>query len=186
MTLAALPQQLSQAVPLHALWHGIDLRWAYANLLPAINQQTRCLHRSSDILHDALIRFVVSLSPHRDEKPHAYLRTIVQHLITDEYHQAKRFDSLELFAESWPEESLTLAMPSAEFLTDMKQRLSYVQKIIDDLPPRCRETFWLYRIEGYTQPVIAEKLGISKNMVERHMMRAIVDLSGAKELILAE
>jgi DNA-binding CsgD family transcriptional regulator len=41
----------------------------------------------------------------------------------------------------------------------------------------------MYRVEGHTQAEIAAALGISKNMVERHVMRAIIDLSSARELI---
>jgi RNA polymerase sigma factor (sigma-70 family) len=166
-------------------WNGIDLHWAYAKLLPSISKKTQCAHYANDVLHDSLLRFALTSNPNRQQQPHAYLRTIVQHLINDEYHQSKRFDSFDALSELHFDVQAPTA-PSTEFLADIKQRLAYVQNIIDNLPPRCRETFWLYRIEGFTQPVIAEKLGISKNMVERHMMRAIVDLTGAKELLMLE
>jgi len=61
-----------------------------------------------------------------------------------------------------------------------------IQQILEQLPTRCRQVFWMYRVEGYTQTEIAAALGISKNMVERHVMRAIVDLSSARELIVSE
>lgn len=161
-------------------WNGIDMYWAYSQLLPSIQKQGYCSQRSLDILHDALIRFVVSLSPNRHEKPHAYLHTIVQHLIADEYQRARRYSPLDVE----PIVASRYILPSTEHLADINQRLIYTQSLIDTLPKKCREVFWLYRIEGYTQVEIAAKLGISKNMVERHMMRAIVDLSSAKEWIM--
>lgn len=171
----------------NSTWNGIDISWAYCQLLPAIQRQILCSQKSADILHDALIRFVVSLSPDRHEKPHAYLRVIVQHLIADEYRASGRYISVDIEALDHFNHSITPTLsPSTEYLVDIKQRLHYAEMIIKKLPKRCREVFWLQRVEGYTQTEIAAKLGMSKNMVERHMMRAIVDLSTAKEWIMAE
>ena len=71
--------------------------------------------------------------------------------------------------------------PSAEHLADMQQRLEALQRVIDCLPPLCREVFWLARIEGHRQPEIARMLGISLSTVERHLIRALLDLRAARE-----
>lgn len=63
----------------------------------------------------------------------------------------------------------------------LRQRLQHLQKIIERLPPRCREVFWLLRVEGYTQPEIAERMGISLKTVEGHVARALVLLSEWRE-----
>jgi len=171
-----------------ALWCGLDLGWVYSDLLSSIARKTRCSHRARDILHDALLRFV--LSPGRDaiRQPHAYLRTVVGNVLADHHHESLRYLSLDdsdsfegrrNFAGLLP----TDAAPSAERLADLQQRLKAVQRILDCLPPRCREVFWMFRIEGASQPEIATRLGISLNMVERHVMRALVDLRSARELL---
>ncbi|ORE87324.1 ECF sigma factor [Oceanococcus atlanticus] len=54
-----------------------------------------------------------------------------------------------------------------------QQQLLDVLRAIADLPPRCREVFVLYRFKSLSQAQIAEQLGISRNMVERHVMRAM-------------
>ncbi len=72
---------------------------------------------------------------------------------------------------------------SPEHLADLQQRLQALQSIIDCLPPRCREVFWLFRIEGVSQVEIAHTLGISLNMVERHVIRALLDLRLARDLV---
>lgn len=163
-------------------WCGINLEWAYSDLLGFIRYKVTCPHLAKDILHDALIRYTVSNSVHLHKEPHAYIRTIASNLIVNEYHAGQRFVSLDV-ESGLNREWIDTPTLSTENLVDIKQRLEYIQKILDNLPTRCRQVFWLYRVEGYTHSQIAEKLAISKNMVERHVMRAILDLSNVRELI---
>lgn len=175
------------------LWHGIDLRWAYADLLPTIHRKTACRQSAFDVLHDALVRFVLTRNPRRDEQPHAYLQVIVRNVLIDDYHDRKHFVQL-VTAESDHASQVDSAvsghalshqafMPSAEHLADIQQRINAMQKLIDRLPTRCREAFWLYRIDGMNQSEIAAQLGISLNMVQRHVMRAMLELLDATDLI---
>ncbi len=60
-----------------------------------------------------------------------------------------------------------------------RQKLGRVMQAIDALPARCREVFVLYRFHDLDQGEIASRLGISRNMVERHMMRAMRDCRAA-------
>lgn len=172
-------------------WHGVDLHWAYADLLPSIQRQTSSKHHAYDILHDALVRFAMTRNPDRKKQPHAYLRAIVRNLLIDSYKDMARFvplapengESSEDGAGACRLESEERFSPSPEHLADLQQRLKIMQDIINRLPPRCREVFWLYRIEGLGQQAIAEKMGITLNMVQRHVMRAFVDLMEAHDLI---
>jgi len=50
---------------------------------------------------------------------------------------------------------------------------SQVEKLIANLPDRQKQVYLLHREEGLTYPEIAEKLGISKNTVENHMVKAL-------------
>ncbi|SDK13552.1 RNA polymerase sigma-70 factor, ECF subfamily [Methylophilus rhizosphaerae] len=160
-------------------WHGINLHWAYTTLLPGIRRKTRCQHMASDILHDGFLRFALTSSPNRAHEPHAYLRTIVQNLLLEQYRRESYFADYQQQADL--EEPFTV---SVEHLADIKQRLELVTQIIQDLPPRCRQVFVMYRIEGYAQKEIASQLNISLNMVERHLIRALLDIRAAREQFL--
>ncbi len=160
-------------------WHGINLHWAYTTLLPGIRRKTQCQHMAKDILHDGFLRFALTTSPHREHEPHAYLRTIVQNLMLEQYRKDSYFADYQQQTDL--EEPITV---SAEHLADIKQRLELVYQIIQDLPPRCRQVFVMYRIEGYAQKEIASQLAISLNMVERHLIRALLDIRGAREQFL--
>ena len=174
-------------------WYGLDLRWAYVELLPSISRQTSGLQLSYDVLHDALLRFALTKNPQRIEQPQAYFRTIVKNILTDMHREMSRFVPLLEDGIDHDESDGTRKQhfleercaPSPEHLADLQQRLESLQRIIDCLPPRCREVFWLFRVEGLGQLEIAKKLGISLNMVERHMIRALLDLRAARELITA-
>ena len=168
-------------------WHGLDLRWAYADLLPGIYRHTHCTHAAHDILHDAFLRFALTRNRDAIAQPHAYLRAVVRNVLADSFRDASRF--VQLLSEETGEEQIGSGMqeeyfsPSPEHLADLQQRLEALQRIIDCLPPRCREVFWLFRIDGLAQTEIAAKLDISLNMVERHVMRALVDLRAARDLM---
>lgn len=164
-------------------WNGISLDWVYSDLLSHIRYKVTCPHRAKDVLHDALIRFVVSPSQHRHEKPHAYLCGIVSHLIVNEFRYSARF--IDIDTESLSALiSGTGEMHSPEYLTEVKQRLCLLQQLINNLPKRCREAFWLFQVENMNQNAIASKMNISVNMVERHIIRAMLDLREAKEYLL--
>ena len=168
-------------------WLGLDLGWAYRDLLPAIWRSTRCVHRAQDVLHDAFVRYALSGRHETLTTPHAYLRTVVRSVLADHARDQVRWTGLPAHpgeGESpMATDSTALTTPSTEFLLDLQQRLTAVQTLIDGLPPRCREVFWLCRVEGLTQPEIARRLDITLNTVERHLMRALIDLRGIRDRV---
>jgi RNA polymerase sigma factor (sigma-70 family) len=167
-------------------WYGLDLKWVYSDLLRTVFYRTKCIQTAYDVLHDAMLRFVLSHSEQRHVEPHAYMRVVVRNLLVDHYHQSARFVSLDVddsdqVTTHYTQESWAL---SPAQLLDLQQRMRAIEVIINGLPHKCREVFWLYRIEGITQSEIAAQLSISINMVERHVIRALVDISAARELLI--
>lgn len=162
-------------------WFGLDLRWAYTDLLGNIAYKSGCPHRAKDILHDAILCFVFSDNPSRIQSPHAYLRGIVSHLLVDEHRYASKFVEVDTVSHEVQAHS-----PSAEHLADIRQRLNHLQRIIDNLPARCREVFWMFHVHGMSHKDIALQLGISVNMVERHIIRAMLDLRAARQSLLQD
>jgi RNA polymerase sigma-70 factor (ECF subfamily) len=169
-------------------WHGVDLNWAYTVLLRGIQRRTACIHRSYEILHDSLVRLALVNREEPIPQPHAYLSIVVRNVLADRYREESRWVELS-DNEDTPEHLLAGGAseyaPSAEHLADLKQRLEITQKILDCLPPRCREVFWHFCVEGYTQPEIAAKLNISLKVVERHVMRAMIDIRAARKELFA-
>lgn len=160
-------------------WNGIDLVWAYKSLLPSIVKKCQCKSLAQDILHDGFLCFAFSKNLNRLEQPNAYLRTIVQNLAFEKY---RKDTQLQNYLESVEFDEAII--PSPEHLADVKQRLLLLDQIIQDLPVRCREVFVLFRIEGHSQSQIAANLNISINMVERHLIRAMLDIRRLREQLI--
>lgn len=160
-------------------WSGLDLKWAYSDVLNRINRHTFCKHKAFDILQDAIVYFAISRSSYRDAEPQAYLNGIVNNLLVNQYRYESKFVPYD---EVVLEESVTECSP--EQLYETKQKLFYLQRIVDQLPAKCRQVFWLFHVDGLKQTEIAEKLSISVNMVEKHMIRAMLDLRAVKQKLL--
>lgn len=160
-------------------WSGLDLQWAYSDVLNRISRHTFCKHKAFDILQDAIVYFAVSRSPYRDVEPQAYLNGIVNNLLVNQYRQEVKFVAYD---EAVLDEGTTDYSP--EQLYETKQKLFYLQRIVDLLPEKCRQVFWLFHVDGLKQKEIADMLNISVNMVEKHMIRAMLDLRAAKQKLL--
>jgi RNA polymerase sigma factor (sigma-70 family) len=62
--------------------------------------------------------------------------------------------------------------PFEEFL--WRQRLELVQRVVAQLPERCRRALILHRRDGWTYDEIAHELGVSKSMVKKYLKKALV------------
>jgi DNA-directed RNA polymerase specialized sigma24 family protein len=58
-----------------------------------------------------------------------------------------------------------------------EKRLLHWQAGLQAMSPRRREVFLLNRLDGYSFPQIADKLGISLSMVEKHCAKAALFLT---------
>ncbi|WP_417318754.1 RNA polymerase sigma factor [Emcibacter sp.] len=61
----------------------------------------------------------------------------------------------------------------ADQALEAKQDLKLVLDAVNSLPPKCREVFYLRRVEQLSHKEIAEKVGISTKTVEKHIATGI-------------
>lgn len=54
-----------------------------------------------------------------------------------------------------------------------RQEFALLKQAIQDLPERCRQVFTLRTVYGLSQKMIAERLGISENTVEKQMSKGL-------------
>lgn len=107
----------------------------------------------------------------------AFLFTMVKNRCIDYLRQQTQEQNKRRPLTELQEKELQLKLYSLQqfaseglFRTDTEALL---QKVIDDLPPRCREIFLLSRLDGLHHKEIAERLHISTNTVEGQVAIAL-------------
>ncbi|KXG85002.1 sigma-70 family RNA polymerase sigma factor [Agrobacterium bohemicum] len=73
--------------------------------------------------------------------------------------------------------------PDQEQIVTGRQHLAAMAGEIGRLPKRCQQVFVLSRIHGLPNGEIAAKLGISRNMVEKHIIKALIHCRQARAKI---
>jgi RNA polymerase sigma-70 factor (ECF subfamily) len=55
-----------------------------------------------------------------------------------------------------------------------QQELELIARSLEELPPKCRQAFYLHRVQEMTLDEIAHELGVTKRMVHHYLLRAIM------------
>ncbi len=61
-------------------------------------------------------------------------------------------------------------------MASARQTLARLAAAVEQLPPRCREVFLRHKFDGCRQADLAREYGISVNAIEKHLIRALVQL----------
>lgn len=122
---------------------------------------------AEDLAHDAVVR-VLEADGTAILQPRAYLHRTARNLATDAYRRGATHAVIPLDDNDPP---ATIDDPVAALrATEM---VTAVEAALAELPLPCRQTFVWQRIDGLGQAEIAKRLGVSKNMVEKHMIRVM-------------
>jgi RNA polymerase sigma-70 factor (ECF subfamily) len=144
----------------------------HTQLTRALTRAFGCETLACDAAQDAYLRMLRYRAAPIDN-PKAYLFRSAFNALSDQAARERRrpdsSHSMDEFAERMPS-----AEPQPEKTVCDRQRLHLLSEAIDALPPRCREVFLMSRMDGLGNAEIAERLGISRNMVEKHIVRALV------------
>lgn len=131
---------------------------------------------AEDALHDGVVKWAAADPALRSTEEHgAYLRQTVLNGVADEFRErqaGRRVQTVALDdagAETWATGDEACPMRTAAH----RQRLQRLGEALQELPERQREAFVLNRFDGLTQDEVAERMGISRRMVVKHLARAI-------------
>jgi RNA polymerase sigma-70 factor (ECF subfamily) len=111
------------------------------------------------------------------ENPPAYLYRLASNLMLDRLRRAKRSGARET---EWRRThhatigALDVAdTPDAESAVIARQRLEKLSKALETLSPVTQRVFRLHKFEGLTHAETAERMGISRSAVEKHVSLAL-------------
>lgn len=126
---------------------------------------------ADDLIQEAFLRLQIYCRQHHVQKTEAFLVRTVLNLSSD-LHRHKVHSAT--IAETIKTVQLQETQPSAVDVFAAQERLRHMKAGLDRLSPRRREVFVLNRIEGYSFPQIAERLGITLSAVEKHAAKALL------------
>ncbi len=140
----------------------------YEELIGTWTRRLRNRQQAQDLAHDTFVR-VLESNPDSVEQPRAYLHQTARNIAVDGFRREELLDAKEL----------ATVPPSSSETGDPEQYMRAIQlaesveRALQELPLNCRKVFVWQKIEGLTQAEIAERLGLSRNMVEKYMIRTL-------------
>lgn len=134
---------------------------------------------AADLLQETFARFIARVDAEAVAEPPPFLQKIAMNLARD-FARARAAEARVLEFGAPPEDVPSPELsPLAQWEAMEKWRL--VHAAILALPPRCREVFVLYMNDGLDLGEIAARLGMSRNMAQKHMRMALARCWAALE-----
>ncbi|MEJ8476550.1 RNA polymerase sigma factor [Roseibium algae] len=145
----------------------------YTDIAKAVRYRTASQGNALDVVHDLYIKLAAQPEVLRNKRSiKAFLCRAAVNLGIDRYRreqfEARLFTSMEL-----EEHHLIAEAASPERALETAARIRILQEAIGELPARRRAVFILHRLHQLTPDEISVKLKISRNMVDRHLRRAL-------------
>ena len=133
---------------------------------------------AADATQETFLRFLTAPQKTVIENPQAYLFQIAKSVASRTTARYVADAHLFLPAEAGLDQPLDA--PCQERIVNGRQCLLLLAKAIEKLPNRCQEVFILSRLHGMANGEIAKRLGISRNMVEKHIIKALIHCRAAR------
>ena len=145
-----------------------------AALAEFVRKEVRGSSEVDDIVQDSWLRTIQAQRKGPIQNLRAYLRQIARNLVRD---RARRVSlGIEV---SLPDEQIA-AIPSGQSSIEAqlisRDELARIERVIAALPARPREVFRLARLEGLSFAEIGRRLGLSRQTVHEHMIRALTEI----------
>ncbi len=142
----------------------------YHGLLRYLNFKLKDSQTAADAAHDAYLRLLEHSPQLVIEYPKAYLYRTATNAAIDGYRrnvvrQSETLESVE------GEEGAQLDTP--HHALDRLQQAKLVDIALDELSEPCRRAFLLRKLDEFSHAEIAAEMGISKDMVEKHIVNAM-------------
>lgn len=160
-----------------------DLRdWFLREVLPLEAVLTQYLRHNwqdratvADLLQEIYLRVYEAARQRRPDSTKSFVFAIAHNLLVDRVRREKvipieTVDNLEALG-------VAAETPSSEAQTSARDELRRVQAALDQLPPRARQAFVLFHVDGLTPREIAARMGISEKTVSWHLNEGVNGLA---------
>lgn len=136
----------------------------YDDLVDYVRRRFGCKMFAREIVHDVCVHLLEKPAIEA-RQPIALLKRISHNMAVNECRaESVRTRLIDSMAEL-PDIASTANHAAA---LDAQREIHLLAQAVENLPPRCQQVFIMHKIHGLSQAEVAEQLGISVKMVERH------------------
>ncbi|WAC44319.1 sigma-70 family RNA polymerase sigma factor [Pseudomonas sp. SL4(2022)] len=160
-------------------FHGsisLAYRTLHAELLKFLGKRLGSAADAADLAQDAFTHWLCWRERSTVQQPRAFLFQIARNLLRDHWRRQQAQAPFNDDAATGQSLDTLVDQQGVSPLEtiEQRQRLQMLALALDELSPRRREAFVLHRFEGLSQAEVAERMGISLSMVEKHIASALL------------
>jgi RNA polymerase sigma factor (sigma-70 family) len=152
-------------------WFESEVLPFEAMLLRFLRRNWRDKEEAYDILQEVYARVYDAARRERPSHIKPFLFSTARNLMIDRLRQMNvvpinavaDFEALNVLDDS----------PTPEQNVSARQELRLLQAALDNLPDRCRQIVFLRKVEGFSQREVAQKLGVTEEVVEHQIAKAM-------------
>jgi RNA polymerase sigma factor (sigma-70 family) len=170
---AAKGQFLNNSLDERQKRDGVDFLAIYRRLRAIARTNGHVDSEAEDRLQEACVRLLESERTGVVREKEHYFKRILRNLKIDGLRHQSRRTSVAL------DDEIPDSHPGPERIAQARLDLEIAAKTLEALPSRCREAFELHRFADLSYAQIAQRMGISVSMVEKHIAEAILRFAAA-------
>ncbi|KPA88456.1 RNA polymerase sigma factor [Pseudomonas asplenii] len=149
-------------------------RGFYADILHFLRKRTDNASDAADMTQDVFTQWLDYDQQAKVEQPRAFLFQMARNLLRDHWRKQKVRQAVHSEQADPGLEPVADERNDPLAAAQRLQRLEQLKEVLAELSPRRREALMLARFEGLSQARIAERMGISVSMVEKHIAFALL------------
>jgi RNA polymerase sigma factor (sigma-70 family) len=134
-----------------------------------------------DLVQEIYLRLTSREAQVEVQSPAAYLYRLGSNLMLDKIRGERRAAARD---HAWRETHRSVLgaeeideTPDAAAVLEARQRLQRVVAAVQELGPQTQRVFQLHKLEGLSHTETAERLGVSRSAVEKHMIAVLKHLA---------
>ncbi len=143
----------------------------YDELVTYLTMKLRSRDQAMDVAQETFLRVLTQPPSRPILQPRAFLYKTALNLSIDLYRKRKCRAEETLDTEEFHD---VLTVPAdQDTLIESREQVQRLYQAVQELPPKCRQVFLLHKFKERSHTEIAAQLGISKSMVEKHIIKAM-------------
>ncbi|HEN3482509.1 TPA: sigma-70 family RNA polymerase sigma factor [Yersinia enterocolitica] len=148
----------------------------YGQLVSFFRKRLDNASDATDLSHDVFTLWLKRAKQTPVEHSRAFLFKIAHRVLIDHWRAAgkQRMALAQSHEDDDAEQEMAPSGADPQHVLEQQQRLSRLEQALNSLSPRRREAFLMHRFDGLSQIEVAERMGISVSMVEKHIAGALL------------